>query len=170
MTKLALGNAKALTVRCLSEVSWHDNARMRLDVLEAGGLAADQFDVNWTPGNAARVSGLGGGRRRQRAAGEDSDGRLLGRGIHGRRLPPRGRGPTAGRGEDRPRLRDPRSRGPFLGNAGRRPCTGQDAAGGLGVQVAEAIKRLDAPVVPGKVKTVLEGGRAYYAITEPAKS
>lgn len=105
MTRLALGNAKALTVRCLSEVSWHDNARMRLEVLEAGELAADRVDVNWTPGNA-----------------------------------------------------------------GRRPCTGQDVAGGLGVQVAEAIKRLDALVVPGKVKTVLEGGRAYYAISEPAKS
>ncbi|RJP24985.1 MAG: MBL fold metallo-hydrolase [Deltaproteobacteria bacterium] len=58
MEKLALGTAKALTVRCLSELSWHDNARMRLDVREAGGLSADQFDVRWTPGNAAGVSAL----------------------------------------------------------------------------------------------------------------
>jgi 7,8-dihydropterin-6-yl-methyl-4-(beta-D-ribofuranosyl)aminobenzene 5'-phosphate synthase len=58
MTKLALGTAKALTVRCLSELSWHDNARMRMDVRDAGGLSADQFDVKWTPGNAAGVSAL----------------------------------------------------------------------------------------------------------------
>ncbi|MEW6721092.1 MAG: MBL fold metallo-hydrolase, partial [Thermodesulfobacteriota bacterium] len=44
--------------RCLSEVSWHDNARMRMDVRDAGGLAVDQFDVKWTPGNAAGVSAL----------------------------------------------------------------------------------------------------------------
>jgi 7,8-dihydropterin-6-yl-methyl-4-(beta-D-ribofuranosyl)aminobenzene 5'-phosphate synthase len=55
---LRLGIAKSLTVRCLSEVSWHDNARMRKDVAESGGLAADQFEVKWTPGNAAGVSAL----------------------------------------------------------------------------------------------------------------
>src|SRR5512147_10430 len=58
MSKLLLGAAKSLTVRCLSEVSWHDNARMRMDVRDAGGLSADQFDVKWTPGNAAGVSAL----------------------------------------------------------------------------------------------------------------
>jgi 7,8-dihydropterin-6-yl-methyl-4-(beta-D-ribofuranosyl)aminobenzene 5'-phosphate synthase len=58
MGKLALGTAKSLTVKCLSEVSWHDNARMRLDVREAGGLSVDQFDVKWTPENAAGVSAL----------------------------------------------------------------------------------------------------------------
>jgi wyosine [tRNA(Phe)-imidazoG37] synthetase (radical SAM superfamily) len=52
---------------------------------------------------------------------------------------------------------------------GRRPCTCQDVAGGLGVHVAEAIKRLDALVVSGKLKTALEGGRVYYVIAEPAK-
>ncbi len=55
---LRLGTAKSLTVRCLSEVSWHDNARMRKDVAESGGLSADQFEVKWTPGNAAGVSAL----------------------------------------------------------------------------------------------------------------
>jgi 7,8-dihydropterin-6-yl-methyl-4-(beta-D-ribofuranosyl)aminobenzene 5'-phosphate synthase len=50
--------AKALTVRCLSELSWRDNARMRMDVRDAGGLSADQFDVKWSPGNAAGVSAL----------------------------------------------------------------------------------------------------------------
>ena len=53
-----MGTAKSLTVKCLSELSWHDNARMRLDVREAGGLAVDQFDVKWTPENAAGVSAL----------------------------------------------------------------------------------------------------------------
>jgi 7,8-dihydropterin-6-yl-methyl-4-(beta-D-ribofuranosyl)aminobenzene 5'-phosphate synthase len=58
MGKLALGSAKTLAIRCLSELSWHDNARMRLDVRDAGGLTSDQFDVKWTPGNAAGVSAL----------------------------------------------------------------------------------------------------------------
>jgi 7,8-dihydropterin-6-yl-methyl-4-(beta-D-ribofuranosyl)aminobenzene 5'-phosphate synthase len=58
MARLALGTAKALSVRCLSELSWHDNARMRMDVRDAGGLAVDQFDVRWSPGNAAGVSAL----------------------------------------------------------------------------------------------------------------
>jgi len=58
MGKLALGSAKTLAVRCLSELSWHDNARMRMDVRDAGGLSSDQFDVKWTPGNAAGVSAL----------------------------------------------------------------------------------------------------------------
>ena len=58
MGKLELGTVKSLSVKCLSEVSWHDNARMRLDVREAGGLSVDQFDVKWTPENAAGVSAL----------------------------------------------------------------------------------------------------------------
>ncbi|TFH30592.1 MAG: hypothetical protein E4G97_05465, partial [Deltaproteobacteria bacterium] len=59
MGKMALGTVRSLSVKCLSELSWHDNARMRLDVREAGGLqTADQFDVKWTPGNAAGVSAL----------------------------------------------------------------------------------------------------------------
>lgn len=58
MGKMALGTVKSLSVKCLSELSWHDDARMRLDVREAGGLSADQFDVKWTPGNAAGVSAL----------------------------------------------------------------------------------------------------------------
>ena len=59
MGKIALETVKSLSVKCLSEVSWHDNARMRQDVREAGGLMnVDQFDVKWTPGNAAGVSAL----------------------------------------------------------------------------------------------------------------
>jgi len=58
MGKLSLGTAQSLSIKCLSELSWHDNARMRLDVREAGGLNVDQFDVKWTPENAAGVSAL----------------------------------------------------------------------------------------------------------------
>ena len=70
MGKVDIGRVRSLSIKCLSEVSWHDNARMRQDVREAGGLQADQFDVKWTPGNAAGVSALiesidGGGRPRK---------------------------------------------------------------------------------------------------------
>lgn len=58
MAKIDIGRVRSLSIKCLSEVSWHDNARMRQDVREAGGLSVDQFDVKWTPGNAAGVSAL----------------------------------------------------------------------------------------------------------------
>src|SRR5512141_536093 len=58
MGKFPLGTVRSLSVKCLSELSWRDNARMRLDVRDAGGLSVDQFDVKWTPGNAAGVSAL----------------------------------------------------------------------------------------------------------------
>jgi 7,8-dihydropterin-6-yl-methyl-4-(beta-D-ribofuranosyl)aminobenzene 5'-phosphate synthase len=68
--KVNIGRVRSLSIKCLSEVAWHDNARMRLDVKESGGLQADQFDVTWTPENAAGVSALietvdGGGRPRK---------------------------------------------------------------------------------------------------------
>ncbi len=70
MGKVDIGRVRSLSIKCLSEISWHDNARMRQDVREAGGLQVDQFDVNWTPGNSAGVSALiesvdGGGRSRK---------------------------------------------------------------------------------------------------------
>ncbi|HZD54631.1 MAG TPA: MBL fold metallo-hydrolase, partial [Candidatus Aquicultoraceae bacterium] len=58
MSKVDIGRARSLMIKCLSEVSWHDNARMRQDVREAGGLGTDQFDVRWTPENAAGVCAL----------------------------------------------------------------------------------------------------------------
>jgi 7,8-dihydropterin-6-yl-methyl-4-(beta-D-ribofuranosyl)aminobenzene 5'-phosphate synthase len=58
MGKVDIGRVRSLSIKCLSEVSWHDDARMRQDVREAGGLGADQFEVKWTPGNAAGVSAL----------------------------------------------------------------------------------------------------------------
>jgi 7,8-dihydropterin-6-yl-methyl-4-(beta-D-ribofuranosyl)aminobenzene 5'-phosphate synthase len=70
MGKVDIGRVRSLTVKCLSEVAWHDDNRMRQDVRESGGLQADQFDVKWTPENAAGVSALiesvdGGGRPRK---------------------------------------------------------------------------------------------------------
>ena len=70
MSKVDIGRVRSLTVKCLSEVAWHDSNRMRQDVKESGGLQADQFDVKWTPENAAGVSALietvdGGGRPRK---------------------------------------------------------------------------------------------------------
>ena len=70
MGKIDIGRVRSLSIKCLSEVAWHDTARMRQDVREAGGLQADQFEVKWTPGNAAGVSALietidGGGRSRK---------------------------------------------------------------------------------------------------------
>src|SRR3972149_11525515 len=70
MSKVDIGRARSLSIKCLSEVSWHDNARQRQDVREAGGLGVDQFDVKGTPENAAGISNLvepvdgGGGPRR----------------------------------------------------------------------------------------------------------
>lgn len=70
MGKIDIGRVRSLSIKCLSEVAWHDNNRMRQDVRESGGLQADQFDVKWTPENAAGVSALietidGGGRPRK---------------------------------------------------------------------------------------------------------
>ncbi len=58
MGKTTIGTIASLSVRCLSELAWHDNARMRMDFRDGGGPGADQFDVKWTPGNAAGVSSL----------------------------------------------------------------------------------------------------------------
>ncbi len=58
MNKVDIGRVRSLSIKCLSEVSWHDDARMRQDVRDSGGLSTDQFEVQWTPGNAAGVSAL----------------------------------------------------------------------------------------------------------------
>ena len=46
----------------------------------------------------------------------------------------------------------------------RRPCTYEDVAGGLGIRVTEALKRLEALIAAGKVKTVGTGGRDFYTV------
>ncbi|MDO9584970.1 MAG: radical SAM protein [Syntrophales bacterium] len=44
----------------------------------------------------------------------------------------------------------------------RRPCTFEDVAGGLGIHVTEALKRLEALLAAGKVSTVVTGGQSFY--------
>jgi 7,8-dihydropterin-6-yl-methyl-4-(beta-D-ribofuranosyl)aminobenzene 5'-phosphate synthase len=58
MERDGFGTVRSLTVRCLSELAWRDNARMRRDIDESGGFSTDQYDVRWTPGNAAGVTVL----------------------------------------------------------------------------------------------------------------
>ncbi len=53
-----MATARALRVRCLSEVAWKDDQRMRLDIKESGGLETDQYRVKWTKSNAAGVLAL----------------------------------------------------------------------------------------------------------------
>ena len=48
-----------------------------------------------------------------------------------------------------------------LNTASRPPA---DMAGGLGIHVTEALKRLDALIKAGKVTTVLVGGRTFYTV------
>lgn len=58
MERLDFGSVRSLTVRCLSEVAWRDTARMRQDIVDSGGFDTSQYDVRWTPGNAAGVTVL----------------------------------------------------------------------------------------------------------------
>ena len=46
----------------------------------------------------------------------------------------------------------------------RRPSTSTDVADGLGIHVTEALKRLEAMIAAGKVKTVGAGGRNFYTV------
>src|SRR4030067_952509 len=49
MSKVDIGRARSLSIKCLSEVSWHDNARQRQDVREAGGVGGGPIDEKWSP-------------------------------------------------------------------------------------------------------------------------
>jgi wyosine [tRNA(Phe)-imidazoG37] synthetase (radical SAM superfamily) len=53
----------------------------------------------------------------------------------------------------------------ILGLLRRRPCTAADVARGLGLHVTEALKRLEALLAAGKVKTVVIGESSFYATT-----
>src|SRR4030065_775542 len=55
MSKVDIGRARSLSIKCLSEVSWHDNARQRQDVREAGGVGGDQFGGEWSAGDAGAI-------------------------------------------------------------------------------------------------------------------
>jgi wyosine [tRNA(Phe)-imidazoG37] synthetase (radical SAM superfamily) len=49
----------------------------------------------------------------------------------------------------------------------RRPCSPGEVATGLGIHVAEAIKRLNVLIVAGKVRWVVSGGRNVCLATDP---
>jgi wyosine [tRNA(Phe)-imidazoG37] synthetase (radical SAM superfamily) len=50
----------------------------------------------------------------------------------------------------------------ILALLGRRPCTADGIAQGLGIRVIEALKLLEALCASGEVHTVVEGGRCFY--------
>jgi 7,8-dihydropterin-6-yl-methyl-4-(beta-D-ribofuranosyl)aminobenzene 5'-phosphate synthase len=58
MEKIDFGAVKSMAVTCLSEVAWRDTDRMKRDIAESGGFGTDQYEVKWTPGNAAGVTAL----------------------------------------------------------------------------------------------------------------
>lgn len=47
----------------------------------------------------------------------------------------------------------------------RRPCTSEDVAEGLGIHIAEALKRLNALIAIGTVRSTISGGRNFYTAT-----
>ncbi len=47
----------------------------------------------------------------------------------------------------------------------RRPCTSEDVAEGLGIHIAEALKRLNALTAIGTVRSTISGGRNFYTAT-----
>ncbi len=68
--------------------------------------------------------------------------------------------PPAG---ETPRIEDAQ----ILALLGRRPCTPNDIARGLGIHELETLKHLDRLVATGQVRTVLAGGRGYYCLPTP---
>jgi len=54
----------------------------------------------------------------------------------------------------------------ILALLGRRPCTAEDVAVGLGIHVMEALKHLDGLIADGNAGTVVTGGRNFYTINK----
>ncbi len=54
----------------------------------------------------------------------------------------------------------------ILALIGRRPCTAEDVALGLGIHLDDALKQLEQLTAAGKASTVVAGGRAFYSATE----
>ena len=54
--------------------------------------------------------------------------------------------------------------GDILALLGRRPCTSEDVADGLGIHVAEAVKHLDRLFSAGKIGTSVTDGRRFYMV------
>jgi wyosine [tRNA(Phe)-imidazoG37] synthetase (radical SAM superfamily) len=72
-------------------------------------------------------------------------------------------------GETQPSLSSPAREAEILALLGRRPCTPEDVARGLGIHLTEAIKHLEALAASGKVRTVVADRRNYYVLTQSAK-
>lgn len=58
----------------------------------------------------------------------------------------------------------------LLGLIGRRPCTLEDVADGLGLHLNEALKELDRLTALGEIERILTSSGCYYAITRNEKS
>lgn len=53
-----IGECKSVRVRCISETSWFDNARIVADIKNAGGPSANQYGGKWDPRNSGGYSAL----------------------------------------------------------------------------------------------------------------
>jgi len=60
--------------------------------------------------------------------------------------------------------------GDILALLKRRPCTLEGISQGLGMHVAEAIKRMDALLAAGTVETLVSGGLSFYVATGPERT
>jgi 7,8-dihydropterin-6-yl-methyl-4-(beta-D-ribofuranosyl)aminobenzene 5'-phosphate synthase len=53
-----IGECKSLRIRCISETSWFDTARILEDIKQAGGPEANQYGVPWNHKNSGGYSAL----------------------------------------------------------------------------------------------------------------
>lgn len=56
--KVDIGECKSVKVCCISETSWFDNAQLMKDIMKAGGMSANQYDIQWHPKNSGGYSAL----------------------------------------------------------------------------------------------------------------
>lgn len=56
--KSSLGECRAVTITCISEIGWHDTDRMLADIKGSGGPDASQWDKPWQADNAAGSASL----------------------------------------------------------------------------------------------------------------
>jgi len=63
-------------------------------------------------------------------------------------------------------LSNDRAAADILALLGRRPCTVEDVASGLGIHVAVALKHLGGLIATGKASTVVTGGRNFFTINQ----
>jgi 7,8-dihydropterin-6-yl-methyl-4-(beta-D-ribofuranosyl)aminobenzene 5'-phosphate synthase len=56
--KVDIGECKSIKIRCISETSWFDNDQLVKDIMKAGGMSANQYDIQWHPKNSGGYSAL----------------------------------------------------------------------------------------------------------------